>query len=82
MGQGMGRGRGKGSQTGTLGTQGRVYAITPQTGLADHSVIQVTFLFFRLWATVLFDSGASHSFVAVSCVKDFGLEVETLENSL
>ena len=31
---------------------------------------------------VLFDYGASHSFIAASCVKDLGLEVETLEESL
>ena len=31
---------------------------------------------------VFFDSGASHSFIAASCVKELGLEVETLENSL
>ena len=31
---------------------------------------------------MLFDSGASHSFVAASCVKDLGLEVETLEKLL
>ena len=31
---------------------------------------------------MLFDSGASHSFVAASCVKDFCLEVETLEEPL
>ena len=30
----------------------------------------------------MFDSGASHSFVATSCVKDLGLEVETLEEPL
>ena len=30
----------------------------------------------------MFDSGASHSFVAASCVKDLGLEVETLEKPL
>ena len=40
------------------------------------------FLLFRLWARVLFDFGASHSFVATSCVKDLGLEVETLEKRL
>ena len=82
MGQGMGRGRGQDSQAGTLGTQGCVYSITPQTELADHSIIQGTFLLFRLWARVLFDSGASHSFIAASCVKDLGFEVETLEKSL
>ena len=40
------------------------------------------FLLFRLWAKVLFDYGAFDSFVAASCVKDLGLEVETLEKSL
>ena len=39
-------------------------------------------MLFRLWARVLFDSSASHSFIVGSCVKDLGLEVETLENSL
>ena len=31
---------------------------------------------------MLFDSGASHSFIIASCVKDLGLEVETLEETL
>ena len=30
----------------------------------------------------MFDSGASHSFIVASCVKDLGLDVETLENPL
>ena len=40
------------------------------------------FLLSRLWARILFDSGALHSFIAASCVKELGLEVETLEKSL
>ena len=40
------------------------------------------FLLSRLWARILFDFGASHSFIAASCVKELGLEVETMENSL
>ena len=36
----------------------------------------------RLWARVLFDSGALHSFIAASCVIELGLEVEALEKSL
>ena len=36
------------------------------------------FMLSCLWARVLFDSGASHSFIAASCVKELGLEVETL----
>ena len=45
-------------------------------------MIQVTFLLSRLWTRVLFDSSASHSFIVASCVKDLGLEVETLEKPL
>ena len=59
-----------------------VYAVTPQTEIADQSVIQGTFLLFHLWARVLFDSSASHSFIVALCVKKLGLEVETLEKSL
>ena len=60
--------------------RGRVYAITPQTKLPNQSVIQGTFLLFHLWTRVLFYSGASHSFIVASCVKNLGLEAETLEN--
>ena len=36
----------------------------------------------RLWERVLFDSGASHSFIAASVVIELGLEVEALEEPL
>ena len=78
----MGTGRGRGPQAGTLGVQGRVYAVTPQAESADQPVIQGTFLLSCLWARVLFDSGASHSFIAASVVIELGLEVETLEEPL
>ena len=39
-------------------------------------------MLFRLWARVLFDSGASHSFITTSCVEALGLEVKTLEKPL
>ena len=45
-------------------------------------MIQGTFLLFHLWAIFLFDSDASHSFIATLCVKELGLEVETLEKPL
>ena len=35
-----------------------------------------------LWARILFDSGASHSFISATCVRGLGLEVETLEEPL
>ena len=40
------------------------------------------FLLPRLWARILFDSGASHSFIIVSCVRELGLKVEILEKPL
>ena len=36
----------------------------------------------HLWERILFDSGASHSFIAASCVRELGLEVETLEEPM
>ena len=81
-GHSMGRGKGRGPQAGTSGVQGRVYAITPQAESADQPVIQGTFLLARLWARVLFDYGASHSFIATSVVIELGLEVETLGEPL
>ena len=80
--QSMGRGRGRGPQAGTSGVQGCVYAITLQAESADQPVIQGTFLLSRLWARVLFDFGASHSFIAASVVIELGLEVETLKEPL
>ena len=40
------------------------------------------FLLSRLWARILFDYGASHSFIAASFVRELDLEVETLEESM
>ena len=40
------------------------------------------FLLSCLWERILFDSGASHLFITASCVRELGLEVETLEKSL
>ena len=40
------------------------------------------FLLSRLWARVLFDYGVSHSFIAASCVRELGLEIETLKKPL
>ena len=48
----------------------------------DQSVIQGTFLLFLLWARVLFNSSASHSFIIASCAKDLCLKAETLEEPL
>ena len=81
-GQSMGRGRGQGPQARTSGIQGSVYAIIQPTESIDQSAIQGMFLLSRLWVRVLFDSSASHSFIAASVVRELGLEVKTLEEPL
>ena len=78
----MGRGRGRGPQAGTSRVQGRVYAVIPPAKSADQPVIHGTFLLSRLWVRVLFDSGASHSFIVALVVIELGLEVEALEEPL
>ena len=78
----MSRGRGQGLQVGTSRIQGRVYAIILSFGAVDQPVIQGTFLLCRLWAKILFDSGASHSPIATSVMREMGLEVENLEEPL
>ena len=78
----MGRGRGRGPPARASRVQGSVYAITPPAESADQPVIQGTFLLSRLWARVLFDSGASHSLITASVVIELGLEVEALEEPL
>ena len=40
------------------------------------------FLLSRLWAILLFDFGASHSFIVASCVNVLGLKVDSLEKPL
>ena len=40
------------------------------------------FLLSILWARILFDSSTSHSFITASCVRELGLEVETLKKLL
>ena len=67
---------------GRQGFRGRVYAITPPAESANQPVIQGTFLLSHLWARVLFDYGASHSFIVASVVIELGLEVEALEEPL
>ena len=40
------------------------------------------FLLSHLWARILFDSSASHSFIDASYVRELGLEVETLKEPM
>ncbi|GFY97392.1 hypothetical protein Acr_11g0016980 [Actinidia rufa] len=82
-GQGSQVDRGASSSTPVQATQGRVFAVTaatppppPTSQTPESSVVQGTFLLFNSFAKVLFDSGASHSFIASSFVLALGLETE------
>ncbi|GFZ15670.1 hypothetical protein Acr_25g0000790 [Actinidia rufa] len=72
-------------------TQGRVFAVTTAAPLPppviatqtlEASIVRGTFLLFNSFAGVLFDSGASHSFIAASFVLALGLETEELNPPL
>ena len=39
-------------------------------------------LVYNTWVCVLFDTGATHSFISTSCVESLGLKAEIVENSL
>ena len=57
--------------------------INSSTSRCCHSTLtSLTFLLSRLWTRLLFDSGASHSFIDASVVIELGLEVEALEEPL
>ncbi|GFS40602.1 hypothetical protein Acr_00g0069490 [Actinidia rufa] len=72
-------------------TQGRVFAVTmatpppppiTATQTLEASIVKGTFLLFNSFAGVLFDSRASHSFIATSFVLALGLEIEELNPPL
>ncbi|GFY93065.1 hypothetical protein Acr_08g0014610 [Actinidia rufa] len=77
------------SSTPVQATQGRVFSITtatppppPTSQTPESSVVQGTFLLFNSFAKVLFDSGASHSFIASSFVTCFGFGNRGVESSI
>ena len=59
--QGLSSGQQKG---GKPHTQGRIYALTQQDAQASNIVVSGILLLSSVYAHVLFDSGATHSFVS------------------
>ncbi|GFS40893.1 hypothetical protein Acr_00g0071070 [Actinidia rufa] len=83
--------RGASSSAPNPTTQGRVFTVTTvapppppviATQTLEASIVRGTFLLFNSFAGVLFDSGASHSFIAASFVLALGLETEELNPPL
>ena len=62
----MGRGRGQDFQAGISGTQGRFYAMVPQTKLADQSDMRGTF---PLSQECCLNSDASYSYLLLHNVR-------------
>ncbi|GFY97573.1 hypothetical protein Acr_12g0001140 [Actinidia rufa] len=90
-GQGPQGDRGASSSALNPTTQGRVFTVTTAapppppviaTQTLEASIVRGTFLLFNSFAGVLFDSGASHSFIAASFVLALGLETEELNPPL
>ncbi|XP_028087433.1 uncharacterized protein K02A2.6-like [Camellia sinensis] len=67
--------------TGNQKATGRVFALQEEDN-EDPPVIRGNIVLYHSWVYILFDSGASHSFISTSCVKSLGLKCEPLETTL
>ncbi|XP_028117074.1 uncharacterized protein LOC114314786 [Camellia sinensis] len=59
-----------------------MYALQEEEDVGNPSVIQGMLILMNSWVKVLFDSGASHSFISTVCVSSLGLEPKTLEMAM
>ena len=65
--------------------RGRVYAVTRQQDPSEpegERAAPGTFLLYNSWASILIDTGASHSFLSAQCARALGLAVEPLSPSI
>ncbi|KAI5335906.1 hypothetical protein L3X38_026040 [Prunus dulcis] len=63
-------------------TQGRVYVVGQVTEKNKPTIVEGTFLVFNPWARILFDPGATNSFIYVSFASILGLEYEFMKSLL
>ncbi|KAJ9672728.1 hypothetical protein PVL29_026082 [Vitis rotundifolia] len=61
---------------------GRVFALTPTEPEDDALLVEGMLLVYSTWVRVLFDTGATHSFISASCANALGLKTERVENLL
>ena len=61
---------------------GRVFALTPIEPEEDALLVEGMILVYNTWVRVLFDTGATHSFISASCANALGLKSERVENLL
>jgi hypothetical protein len=60
-------------------TQARVYALTPSEAEAENGVVTGTLPLFTSKAVILFDSGATHSFILTKHARRFHINLEPME---
>ncbi|KAL6329093.1 hypothetical protein AAG906_007442 [Vitis piasezkii] len=58
----------------------RVFALTPTEPEEDALLVEGMILVYSTWVRVLFDTGATHSFISASCANALGLKTERVEN--
>ena len=69
--------RGRGRQS-----TGRVFALTLTEPDEDTLSVEGMILVYSTWVRVLFDTGATYSFISASCANALGLKKERVENLL
>ncbi|RVW98761.1 Transposon Tf2-2 polyprotein [Vitis vinifera] len=69
--------RGRGRQA-----AGRVFALTPTEPEEDPLLVEGMILVYSTWVRVLFDTGATDSFISASCANALELKTEMVENLL
>ena len=62
--------------------RGRVFALVQPDPSATNAVVEGTLVLFNSWARILFDTGATHSFIASTFVTSLGLCSETMSDGL
>src|SRR5262249_15547999 len=62
--------------------QRRVFVLGRDGQQPDPAHIGGTFLVYNSWARILFDTGATHSFIATSFVRTLGVKVVELDRSM
>ncbi|XP_050217605.1 uncharacterized protein LOC126668454 [Mercurialis annua] len=77
-----GGGRGTVQNSQAEGSQARVFALNPQEAQASNAVVQGIFTIASMDALVLFDPGATHSFVSPSFVIKMGKQPAYLKSPL
>ena len=62
--------------------QGRVFSLTQPEEDVSNAVVEGIILLYNSWARILFDLGATHSFIRTTYAIDLGLNFEKLEHAL